>query len=66
VPYSQKQDHFSHPTAASVLDGDFSSIFAYLPGGVAKKRTFFFQRDFTYGPKPFLFLGCENGIFNPD
>jgi hypothetical protein len=34
--------------------------------GVAKKRTFFFQRDFTCGPKPFLFLGCSNGIFNPD
>ena len=35
-------------------------------GGVAKKRTFFFQRDFTCGPKPFFFLGCANGIFHPE
>ena len=27
--------------------------------GVAKKRTFFFQRDFTCGPKPFFFWGVQ-------
>jgi hypothetical protein len=42
------------------------SIVAAPIRGVAKKRTFFFQRDFTCGPKPFLFWGCSNGIFNPD
>jgi hypothetical protein len=31
VAYPQKQDHISHPTAASVLAGDFSNIFADLP-----------------------------------
>ena len=35
-------------------------------GGVAKKRTFFFQRDFTFGPKPFFFGGCVNGIFHQE
>jgi hypothetical protein len=26
---------------------------------VAKKRTFFFERDFTCGPKPFFFWGVQ-------
>ena len=38
----------------------------FYKAGVAKKRTFFFQRDFTCGPKPFFFLGCANGIFHPE
>jgi hypothetical protein len=29
-------------------------------------HTFFFSATLLCGPKPFLFLGCANGIFNPD
>jgi len=47
----------------SVFEGG-AAVFACW--GVAKKRTFFFQHDFTFGPKPFFFLGCVNGIFHQE
>ena len=45
-------------SSRSVVFGNFR--------GVAKKRTFFFQRDFTFGPKPFFFGGGVNGIFHQE